>query len=281
MMAQKKEDILALQRDVALVQADVAAMKRSMEDKLAAITALLQQSIEGSAKTQAAIDALEKRTGERFAAQEKTLAGPVSDLAGKMSGLTDEMQFVRESVAGIDGKVSKLGTQLTDLENTVRVLQAPPPPPATGPEPTAQSGPPAGLSAEQLYNAARGDMSSGKNDIAMQEFQDYLKWFDKTDYAPNAQFYIGSILFTQGDFVGAVTAFDQVLEKYPDNANKSADSLYMKGRSLAQLDDKEAAAEQFRTFLKKYPRHELTAKVQGELKAVSASAPPPAKKRKR
>ena len=120
-------------------------------------------------------------------------------------------------------------------------------------------------------------MRAGKYDIAMQEFQDYLKWFDKTDYAPNAQFYIGNILSIQGNHEEALKAFDAVLERYPGNSNKSADAMYMKGRTLSQLGDKPAAAEEYRAFLKKYPRHELTSKVQAELKNV-AGAPATRKK---
>jgi len=277
--AQKKEDFQALQRDVALVQADVASLRRSLEEKLESMTALMQQSIETSAKTTAALNGLEQRVNERLAEQQKTLNAPMAEMGAKVNTMTDEFQFVRESVASIDNRMSKLNAQIVDLGNAVRVMQAPPPPPdaATPNAATAPAGPPAGLSADQLYDDARRDMSAGKYDIAMQEFQDYLKWFDKTDYAPNAQFYIGNILYIQAKYEDALTAFGTVLGKYPENANKNAEAMYYKGRTLGQLGDKAAAADEYRAFLKKYPRHELTPKVQAELKSV-AGAPAARKK---
>jgi TolA-binding protein len=215
---------------------------------------------------------------ERLAEQQKTMNAPIAEMGAKVNGLTDELQFVRESVAAIDQKMSKMNAQLVDLSNAIRVLQAPPPPPeAVAPSATKTDTPPAGISAATLYDDARKDMNAGKKDIAMQGFQDYLKWFDKTDYAPNAQFYIGVIQYDQANYDEAVKAFDLVLEKYPENSNKSADAMYMKGRALAQLGDKPAAAEEYRAFLKKYPRHELTNKVQAELKTVAGA---PAQKKK-
>jgi len=38
----------------------------------------------------------------------------------------------------------------------------------------------------------------------MQEFQDYLKYFPKTELAPNAQFYVGEIYLRNGDSENAV-----------------------------------------------------------------------------
>ena len=65
----------------------------------------------------------------------------------------------------------------------------------------------------------------------MQGFQEYLRYYNNTELAPNAQFYIGQIHYDKTDFAPAVQAFDTVLEKYPEN-NKTADATYMKGMAL-------------------------------------------------
>jgi TolA-binding protein len=291
--AQKKEDFQALQRDVALVQADVAALKRSLEGKLDGLTQLIQQSMDSSAKTTAAVNDLEKRVTQQLTDQQKAFAAPVAEVGAKVNTLADEFQFVRESVAGMDGRLSKLSAQMVDLNNTVQALAAPPPPPlapvdagavpAAIPAPAASvpkaQGPPPGISADTLYNDARRDMSTGKNDIAMQEFQDYLKWFPSTDYAPNAQFYIGNIHFNVMNYPEALKAFDLVLSAYPETSNKNADAMYMRGRTLVLMGEKKAAAEEYAEFLVKYPKHQLTPKVESELKALPPPAPAARKRR--
>ena len=275
--AQKKEDFQALQRDVALVSADVASLRKSMEEKLESIAVLMQQSIESSAKTTSALAGLEQRLNERLAEQQKSLNAPLADMGSKVNSMTDELQFIRESVAATGERMSKLNAQVVDVANAIRVLQAPPPPPESGTAPsssatTPPAGPPAGLSADQLYSDGLRDKSSGKLDIATQEFQDYLKWFDKTDYAPNARYHLGDIQFSQKNYDDALKSFEAVLEKYPESSNKHADAMYMKGRTLTQLGDKSEAADEFRAFLKKYPQHkELGPKVQAELKALGAA----------
>ena len=49
-----------------------------------------------------------------------------------------------------------------------------------------------------MYNAARQDYISGKYDLAVQGFNDYLKYYGNTSYAPNAQFYIADDSFCAG-----------------------------------------------------------------------------------
>ena len=92
----------------------------------------------------------------------------------------------------------------------------------------AQSGPPAGVSADTLYSNAVRDNSTGKYDLALQEFSDYLKYFPTTAFAANAQYYIGDINYRRNDYTNALQAFDAVLERFPDGS-KTADAHYMKG----------------------------------------------------
>ena len=66
-----------------------------------------------------------------------------------------------------------------------------------------------------------------RHHIALQERdQDYLRCYGNTDLAPNAQYYIGWIHYSQADYPSAANDFDAVLEKYPDNNNKMADAFY-------------------------------------------------------
>jgi len=105
-----------------------------------------------------------------------------------------------------------------------------------------------------MYNAARQDYVSGKYDLAVQEFGDYLKYYGNTGYAPNAQFYIAMVHFVQNSYDTAVKEFDMVLEKYPDN-NKTADSLLYKGRALVKMPGhKTEGANEFMEVIKRYPR---------------------------
>ena len=62
------------------------------------------------------------------------------------------------------------------------------------------------VSATDLYNNATRDRSSGKLDLALNEFSDYLKWYGNTDLAANAQYYIASIHYSQADYDDALAS---------------------------------------------------------------------------
>ena len=88
------------------------------------------------------------------------------------------------------------------------------------------------MSAVDLYAASQRDYNGGQLDLALQEFADYLKYFDKGAFASNAQYYIGMVHYAKQDYETATKDFDMVLEHYPDTANKNADARYFKGMSL-------------------------------------------------
>jgi tol-pal system protein YbgF len=174
--------------------------------------------------------------------------------------------------------MNRLQVQLTDISNAIKVNQQPPAaPPAQAGQPSAGSpSDVAPMSAEKMYNAARQDYVSGKYDLAVQEFADYLKYYGNTDYAPNAQFYIAMVHFVQANYETAVKEFDMVLEKYPDN-NKTADSLLYKGRALVKMQGhKTEGANEFMEVIKRYPKSDQSVQACTERKALGLNCGAPA-----
>ena len=134
-----------------------------------------------------------------------------------------------------------------------------------------------------MYQNAYRDMQGGQMDLAVQEFTEFLKYFPTTDYAPNAQFYIGDIYLRKGDTENSIKAFDAVLERFSEN-NKTPDARYMKGRALVQAGKPTAAAQEFREIIKRYPDKDIAAKAKAQLKALgysTTSAAPSTPKRRR
>ena len=84
------------------------------------------------------------------------------------------------------------------------------------------------ISADTLYQNALRDYTSGKYDLAHQEFSDYIKNFPSNDLASNSQFYLGEVAYAQNDFKGAIASYDTVLVNYPKSFKLEA-SLLKKG----------------------------------------------------
>lgn len=278
--AQKRE-MQELQRDIAILQDEMRTAIKSQNDKIAGIEAMLKTTLDQINATNRAVTVLDSNLRSRV---EASVVKPMAGVGAKVDGLQEDFRYVRETVAELSSKMSKIQSQVADLDNVIRTMQAPPAPPggAAGAAPSASSAP-QGVTAQSLYQDAMRDKSAGNNDLALRQFNDYLGWFGTTDLAPNAQYYIGEIYYNQRENEKALEAFDAVLERYPKNA-KTNDARFMKARSLVRIGKRTEGAEEFRAIIADAPNSELARRSRDELKALglsSGSAPARPSGRKR
>jgi TolA-binding protein len=199
----------------------------------------------------------------------------------------DELRAVRENLAALSSRLSNLDNKLSDISSAVRTLSqpqsAPPPPPGAASPAAGAPAPPPGVSAESLWLNAFRDYSSGRDDLAMMEFNDYLKYFPTAENAASAQYYVGQLYNRAKMYDDAVQAFDAVLERYPDNP-KTPDALYGKADALVHAGHRAEAAAEFKDFLARFPTHSLARNAQDQLRVLgsaAASAPPRSTSRKK
>lgn len=272
LLAQKREDFLSIQRDVAQLQDQVKQLQASQDQKFASLQALIQQTAEESTRVSAAVNALQKTLGDRLADQQNKLEAPVATLGAKLDQSSDDVRAIRENVAALNNRLATLDNKLADISSAIRAsaASAAPPPPAPGVSATPGApAPPPGVSAESLFQNAFRDYSSGKDELAMSEFTDYLKYFpQQTENAAGAQYYIGQLYDRAKQYDDAIQAFDAVLERYPENP-KTPDSLYMKGVDLQKAGRKSDAIADFKDFLTRYPTHSLASNAQQHIRELS------------
>lgn len=266
--AQRRDALVELGRDVALLQEEVRLMNKTQNERLAQMEEMLKAMQEQIAAANRSLAVLDSGLRKRL---EESMVKPLSGVTGKVDTLSQDFGYVRETLAEINARLGKLDQRITDLENTIRLMQAPPAPPA----PAASSGPPPGVSAKSLYDSALRDKMGGNFDLALKEFTDYLSWFGDTEMAPNAQYYIGEIHYNQQRYEEAVAAFDKVLEAYPRNP-KTNDARLMKARALAQLGRRAEAEQEFRALIKAAPNSDAAQRARAELQKLSGA---PARKR--
>ena len=272
------KEIQELQRDVALLQQQIKDLQRSQDEKFAAVTELARQSIEAANRANTGVAVIQSNLDKNLRDLTEKVVTPVVGSSTRLNEMGGELRTVSQAVADLAALMSRLQVQLTDINNAIKVNQQPPAaPPAQAGQPSAASpSDVAPMSAEKMYNAARQDYVSGKYDLAVQEFADYLKYYGNTDYAPNAQFYIAMVHFVQANYETAVKEFDMVLEKYPDN-NKTADSLLYKGRALVKMQGhKTEGANEFMEVIKRYPRSDQSVQACTERKALGLNCGAPA-----
>ena len=278
-MAQKNA-LVELGRDLALLQEEVRSNAKAQNDRLSNIEATLKAIQDQLTTTSRAIAVLDSGMRDRI---EKSVSGPVSGVGTKVDTLAQDFGYIRETVTEINTRMGRMQQKVVDLENTIKMMQAPPAPPAAGgvPAPGAASTPPPGVSAEGLYKDALRDKSGGNMELAAKEFTDYLTWFGDTDLAPNAQYYLGEILYNQKQYDAAAQAFDRVLEAYGKNS-KTQDARLMKGRSLVKLGQRSEAEKEFRAIVSQAPTSDAAMRAKQELRelGLSPAASKPATRKK-
>lgn len=282
----------AMMRDLALLQDQLRTMQKSLDEKMAALMAIVQQSVNSADKSNTSILVLETKMTERMTSLERSLTQSLATMGTKVDTMSDEFRILKENMADLNSKMGRLQTKFVDVENAVKTMQSPPPPPPSSFESTGAGAPgepglsqmvrpPAGVSAETVYRDAYRDQLAGKNDQALEGFQNYLKWFPGTDLACNAQFYIGNIYFKKRELEKALTAFDDVLEKYPSDCNKRNDAMHAKARVLVEGSQPSAAAAVYRQLRKENPTGEWATKANAGLRELGFSATAPAAKKRR
>jgi TolA-binding protein len=282
------KEIVELSRDVALLQEQMRTLQRSQDEKLTEIQVLVQQALDAANKANSLVAVLQNNFQQSSKDQQSKVVTTVVDLGSKMDTMTTNFGALQESVADITSQMGKLQQQVTDIGNAVRTIQTPAAAPPTGPGGAGQvpvpssgsgSGAPAGsvppVSSDMLYQNANRDRSGGNDDLALQEYNDYLKYYGNTILAPNAQFYIAEIHLKNNKLDDALQEFDLVLEKYPDNS-KTPDAIYMKGATLVKMGKRTQGKQEFCELVKRFPSNNLADKARSQVKALGLTCGPAA-----
>ena len=282
--------IAELQRDVASLQDMVKQLQQSQNDRLAAIQAATQQALEAATHANSAIAAIQTNLQKSLQVQEEKVVTPVVGLSTRMDNLSNDVRTVQNNVGDLSGAINKIMARLDDINNAVKLINAPPIVPPTvldsgsasnpGGSPNAtmpgggQPSTPPG-SATDMYQNAVNDYQGGNMAFAMSEFQNFLKFYDDSPFAPTAQFYIGQIHYAQNNFDAAVKDFDLVLEKYPESSAKNAEAQYYKGMSLLKLARRNEAETEFRQLIMHHPRTATADQACQRIKELGKTCPIP------
>jgi TolA-binding protein len=281
--AAANKDMQELQRDVAQLQDMVKSLQRSQDEKFAALQVLVQQSVNMANDANKSVAVIQSSLQQSLHDQEGKVVAPVVQLGGRMDSMSNDFRGLQNSVSDLTALINKMQTQLSDIRDTLKVMQTPPPPPPppagtatdAGAGAAAVSAP--ALPASDLYTNAEKDRSAGHFDLALKEYADYLKDYGNTSLAPDAQFYIGLIHYNQGNYAMSEQDFDTVLEKYPTDNRRYPQAFYYKGMSLLQMDHKTDAGKEFQQLIAQFPTHDLSKLACTELQHMGLRCAAPTK----
>jgi tol-pal system protein YbgF len=117
---------------------------------------------------------------------------------------------------------------------------------------------------QDAYMKAFGLFSSNNYGGAIEAFEAFISAYPGSEYAGNAQYWIGECYYTQRDYLRALDAFNKVIANYP-RGNKAADALLKIGYSQISLNERDKARTTLETVVEKYPRTPAAAKARERL----------------
>jgi tol-pal system protein YbgF len=284
------KEIIQLQEDVSQLLQGQQSMRSTIDANNASLRTLLQQSLDS-------VNAL----NQQMAALQKNVQEATANNTSKIDTMSTQTQGVSDNLQDVQARVGKVAAQINDMQSTLQSIDgriaggsAPSGAPVSGAPGAAASGPGASTSegdsaapasggggmaslprasADNLYQNALRDFTTGKYDLARQEFGDYVLKFPSTDLASNAQFYLGEISYAQGDFKDAIAQYNQVLANYPQSYKLAAASL-KKGFAELELGMKATGTKDLREVERRFPSSDEARRAQAKLREIGAPANP-------
>ena len=279
------KDMIQLQEQVTQLLQGQRDLRSAIDTNNATLRTLVQQSLDATNQLNSQMGVLQKSVQEATA----NSGSRIDSMSTQTQGLSDNMQDVQ-------ARVAKLGQQMNDIQGLLQSIDVkisggvstpqngysgapspgsslqtqpnPQPPQAASPVPTMPA-----VSADTLYQNALRDFSTGKYDLARQEFGDYVKNFPTNDLASNAQFYLGEISYAQGDYQNAIAQYEIVTGNYPKSFKLAAAQL-KKAFAEIELGMKSTGIRDLREVLRRFPGSDEARRAQAKLKELGAGTAP-------
>jgi tol-pal system protein YbgF len=265
-------EIIDLQRDVTTLLQGQKDMSTQILQDHTVLKTLVEQASDNVGKLNATMGSVQKSVQDVQA-----------NSGARLDTMSTQVQGLSDNLEEIKSRLGKLNQQLVDLQSAVQSIDSkvsgsapasttPTSNPRTSNDVSSNSASPGGgtppaPSADMLYSNGLRDITSGKYDLARQEFQDYLKYYGDTDLASNAQFYLGEIAYHQKQYQDAVAEYDKVLTVYPKSF-KLAPARLRKGMALLDLGQKSAGVRELREVVRRYPGTEEERAARAKLKEL-------------
>jgi tol-pal system protein YbgF len=231
------KDMVQLQTQVQQLQEQMTAMQRSFDERMGVMKNLVEQDTDAVNKVAAALNGLQT-----------TLAKQQSDGGSKNDQISGQIQSLNDTLDEIKARLAKVTKQLEDMQAGQQSLASQQSTQLAAADALKNAPPP-----DVLYNNALRDYNGGKNDLALQECSDYIKYYPNTDLAGNCYFYLGEIQFRQGNYQQAAQSYDAVLQNFPTGA-KGPSAQLKKGFALIELGKQDDGVAELRRVVQRYPR---------------------------
>jgi tol-pal system protein YbgF len=208
--------------------------------------------------------------GSRLDEQAGTTRKAFADQKLSVDNIAENLRIVREKVDDNSVRVGSLSQELEAIRTAI-AQGAPPASPAgadaanptgaqpqTGGQPAVAAGQTPAVqgvpaqSPQRLYDNAWADYVAAQYNLAITEFQNYIRTYGRSEQAGDAQYFIGECYYQQGMFKEAAAAYDRGIADYP-NSQRIPDMYFKRGMAFNALGLLDRARESWEYVVKSFP----------------------------
>jgi tol-pal system protein YbgF len=242
------KEIVQLQTQVQALQDQIARMQQTFDERMGVMRNLVEQSTDNMNKIATSLTQLQQ-----------VLQKQAADNTGRTDQLSGQIQALNDSLDELKSRLARVTKQLEDMQANQQNMQNQQQQQAT------QAPPP-----DVLYNNAMRDYTSGKPDLAKQEFSDYVKFYPNSDRTGDAVFYLAEMEYREGNYQAAVQDYDKVLQQFP-GGSRTASAQLKKGFAMIELGDKQGAIRELNSLIQRYPRSTEAAQARDRLRRLGVA----------
>ncbi|WP_313514535.1 tol-pal system protein YbgF [Pseudomonas sp.] len=209
--------------------------------------------------------------GEMFM-QLQQLQQEIAQLRGTLEEQQNEIQRLKqeglERYQDLDSRLAGAASAPTTQNSAGGAVDASGTPSAPAGPATAASSEPSDPAKEKVYYDAAFDLIKAKDfEKASQAFNAFLRKYPSSQYAGNAQYWLGEVNLAKGDLQGAGQAFAKVSSTYP-NHPKVPDSLYKLADVERRLGNTDKARTALQQVVAQYPGSSAAQLAQRDLQTL-------------
>jgi tol-pal system protein YbgF len=236
------KDIERLAMQIATLQGQLTELQRSGEETRAELRRLSELVAEQNAL-------LRKAAADKRQQDEATSVG-LRELSERVSELAETLDSIKMQTAASLPPATDQRVALAPGDPGAPAGTTPPTGPTGAPVPAAPTAPV--QAPRELYSQAYADFARGNYDLAMQGFAEYLRAYPGTDFADNAQYWIGECQYGKKLYTEAIDAWNLLLKDFP-SSDKLPDARVKKGMALERLGRRSQALVEYRYVVDRFP----------------------------
>ncbi len=305
------KDMIQLQTQVQELQAAVARLQQSNDERMGVLKDLVQQNADSVNKMSVAVDAMQQQMRaqhdstnaklDQFSGQMQTLSDSLDEVKARLNNLEKAMKSVQDQQQSIDAALQNLTQPAASPGATGTATPSPdtsplPPPPseqapntgnmgassaATPPSyapaaPRSAAVSPSKLAApapSALYKTALSDYMAAHYALASTEFAEIARSSPADPLAGNSFYYLGEIDYRAGRFSSAIKNYDRVLTQFPNNAKVPVSHLH-KALALSETGKREAGITELRALIARFPNSPEAAQARSKLNGMGVPIAP-------